>query len=175
MNLAESQLFKLTITWPAAYDTRWAFKTLCMVFNFWYIAGNFFTAAFTLIGYFKVTWQLAMKLFQGKISEWAHCKIYDVRRQQCSVTCKCSLMTTVTASLNFQLQNFQLYNKSLKDSVVPRDLSVSLGFPSETLRFLGDKINCLPRDQSLSVYCRLGCNLFMMLCYSGQCLEVRIS
>ena len=115
MNLAESQLFKLTITWPVAYDTQWAFKTLCMVFNFWYIAGNFFTASFTLIGYFKVTWQLAMKLFQAKISEWAHWKIYDVRRQQCSVTCKCSLMTIVTASLNFQLQNFQLYNKSLKD------------------------------------------------------------
>ena len=33
MNLAESQLFKLTITWPAAYDTQWAFKTLCIVFN----------------------------------------------------------------------------------------------------------------------------------------------
>ena len=27
--------------------------------------------------------------------------------------------------------------------------------PRETLRFSGNKINCFPRDQSLSVYCRL--------------------
>ena len=55
MNLAESQLFKLTITWPAAYDTQWAFKpfVLCSIQVdkwFCYIAGNFFPAAFTLIG-----------------------------------------------------------------------------------------------------------------------------
>ena len=37
--------------------------------------------------------------------------------------------------MNFQLQNFQQYNKSLKDGS------------------LGNKINCFPRDQSLSVYC----------------------
>ena len=107
---------------------------------FCYIAGNFFPAVFTLIGYFEVTWQVTMKLFQAKIFEWA------TLQNKCTVTHKCWPMTTIAASLmNFQLQNFQLYNKSLKDWCQGKqlicfllNLNVSLGFPSETLRFLGD-------------------------------------
>ena len=103
--------------------------------------------------YFEVTWQLTMKLFQAKISEWA--ALQNLWCQRVTVYCyprKCWLMTTVAASLmNFQVQNFQLYNKSLKDwcqgkklIFFPLNFNVSLGLPSETLRFLGDKIHSLP-------------------------------
>ena len=36
-----------------------------------YTAGNFFSTAHTLIGYFDVTWHLTMKRFPAKIPEWA--------------------------------------------------------------------------------------------------------
>ena len=36
-----------------------------------HIAGNFFLTARALIGYFKVTWHLTMKLFPAKIYERA--------------------------------------------------------------------------------------------------------
>ena len=58
--------------------------------------------------------------------------------------------------MNFQLQNFQLYNKLLKDwsvgrglILIPENINVTRG----TLRFSGKRINSLPTDQSLSVYC----------------------
>ena len=57
--------------------------------------------------------------------------------------------------MNFQLQNFQLYNKSLKDRSVGRQLILipeNINVTRGTLRFSGNKINCLPTDQSLSVY-----------------------
>ena len=45
-----------------------------------YIAGNFFSTARSLIGYFDVASHLTMKLFPAKISERATLqKIYDVR------------------------------------------------------------------------------------------------
>ena len=56
-------------------------------------------------------------------------------------------------SMNFLLQKFQLYNKSLKDRslgkqliLFPSNLNVSRG------GFWGNKINCFPREQSLRVY-----------------------
>ena len=57
--------------------------------------------------------------------------------------------------MNFQLQNFQLYNKSLKDWSVGRQLILfpeNINVTRGTLRFSGNRINCLPTDQSLSVY-----------------------
>ena len=50
-----------------------------------YISGNFFPTARALIGYFKVTWHLTIKLFPAKISQ----QIYDVREWQCTVTRFC--------------------------------------------------------------------------------------
>ena len=48
--------------------------------------------------------------------------------------------------MNFQLPNFQLYNKSLKDWSLGKQLIV---FPSYvgTSRFWGNKINCFTRNQ----------------------------
>ena len=51
--------------------------------------------------------------------------------------------------MNFQLQNFQLYNKSgwcLRKQLIFLNLNVSLS------GFSGNNINCFSRDQSLSVY-----------------------
>ena len=80
-------------------------------FNF-YISGNFFPTARVLIGYFKVTWHLTIKLFLAKISE----QIYDVREWDCAVTRESWPTSVVTARFNEfpELQNFQLYNKTLK-------------------------------------------------------------
>ena len=125
--------------------------------------------------YFEVTWQLTIKLFQAKISEWA--ALQNLWCQRVTVYCyprKCWLMTTVAASLmNFQVQNFQLYNKSLKDWCPGKQLiffPLNSMFPSASPRKHWDswetKFAVSPWDQSLIVHCRLGCNLFMMLCYS---------
>ena len=62
--------------------------------------------------------------------------------------------------MTFQLQNFQLYNKSLKDwflgkqlTLFPKNLNVSPSSASGNLEILGKEINCFPLDQSSSVYC----------------------
>ena len=61
--------------------------------------------------------------------------------------------------MTFQLQNFQLYNKSLKDwspgkqlTLFPENLNVSPSSASVNLEILGKEINCFPLDQSSSVY-----------------------
>ena len=64
-------------------------------FNF-YISGNFFPTARALIGYFKVTWHLTIKLFPAKISE----QIYDVREWDCAVTRESWPTSVVTAWFN---------------------------------------------------------------------------
>ena len=99
-----------------------------------------------------------------------HCESYDVKRE--TVHCypvNSSLLTAVardgwnlSAVFKFCFSFVLLYNKSLNDWSLgnsefcfPR---ISM-FPStssrETMRFSGNKIHCSPRDQSLSVKCRM--------------------
>ena len=70
----------------------------------------------TLIGYFKVTWYLTMKLFPAKISEQA--TLQNLWRQRVPVLCYLWMLTQQPllqlGFMNFQLQNFQLCNKSPK-------------------------------------------------------------
>ena len=56
-----------------------------------YIAWNCFPTARALIGYFKVTWHLTMKLFPDKIS--ARGTLQDLWRQRVTVYC-CPQMLT---------------------------------------------------------------------------------
>ena len=60
----------------------------------------FFPKVRALIGYFKVTCHLTMKLFPAQISQQVTCKIYDVRGQQYTVTHECWPTTAVTTRFN---------------------------------------------------------------------------
>ena len=78
-------------------------------YSYCYIAGNFFSTARGLIGYFEVTWHLTMKLLSGQ-----HCK-----KSMTSGGNNAMLPANVDqwpplqrGLMNFQLHNFQLYNKS---------------------------------------------------------------
>ena len=126
----------------------WHFFWSCMCFCC--IAGNFFPTARALIGYFEVIWHLTMNLFPAKISGQA-----TLQKCMTSEGNIAMLPANVDRWPPLQLQNFQLYNKTLKDWSLGKQLIL---FPSnlnappwETLRSSGNKINCFPRYQSLSV------------------------
>ena len=83
--------------------------------SYCYIAGHFFSTARGLIGYFEVTWHLTMKLLSGQ-----HCK-----KSTTSGGNNAILPANVDqwpplqrGLMNYQLQNFQLYNRSLIFSCV---------------------------------------------------------
>ena len=95
-----------------------------------YIAGNFFPTTRALIGYFEVTRHLTMKLFPDKSLSGQRC-VTSGGNNALLPTNVDGRPPLQRGLMNFQLQNFQLYNKSL--------------------RFSGNKINCFPREQSLSV------------------------
>ena len=82
----------------------------------------------TLIGYFKVTWYLTMKLFPAKISEQA--TLQNLWRQRVTVLCYLWMLTQQPllqlGFMNFQLQNFQLCNKSPKYWSLGKQLCISL-------------------------------------------------
>ena len=112
-------------------------------------------SALCLIGYFEVTWHLTIKLIPAKISERA--TLQNLWRQRVTLHCypPCLPTTALRGLMNFQLQIFQLYNKSLKDWSVERQLILfpeNINVTRGTLRFSRNRINCLPTDQSLSVY-----------------------
>ena len=80
--------------------------------------------AHALIGYFEVTWHLTMKLFPAKISERATLQNLWCQR----VTASALLPTNVDwrPPLQQGLMNFQLYNKSLKDWSLGKQLILFL-------------------------------------------------
>ena len=65
--------------------------------SFCFLAGNFFPTVCTLLGYFKVTRQLTMKLFPAKIFEWATLQNLWRQRVRCFVTRECLPTTAITA------------------------------------------------------------------------------
>ena len=56
-----------------------------------YVAGNVFPTVRALVGYFKVTWHLIMKLFPTKISERA--TLQNLRCQRVTVHCYLLMLT----------------------------------------------------------------------------------
>ena len=94
-----------------------------MAYSCCYRAGYFFLTARALTGYFEVTRQLTMKPFPAKISE--RTTLQNLWRLRVTAHCYSRMLTDRRPPLkrgfmNFQLENFQLCNKSLKDwSLVP--------------------------------------------------------
>ena len=86
---------------------------------------NCFPPVRSLIGYFEVKWHRTMKLFLAEISERA--TVQNLWRQRVTAHCYRGMLTD--DRLYSEVMNFQL-----------------------TLRFSGYKINCFPRDPSLSVW-----------------------
>ena len=131
----------LSISIPCVYN-----KSNC------YIAGNFFSTARGLIGYCEVTWHLTMKLFPAKLSERSTFPMTSEGNNAMLPANVHRWPPLQRGLMNFQLQNFQLYNKSWLNDwslgkqliLFPSNLNVSL---VGTSRFWGNKINCLPRDQ----------------------------
>ena len=113
------------------FSMSYSFQMQSGIWNnsFCFLAGNFFPTACTLIGDFEVTWQLTMKPFPAKIFERAKLKNLWLQR-----------VTLLPANVDRQpllqrgFMNFRLYNKSLEDwslgkqlSLLPSNLSVSIG------------------------------------------------
>ena len=120
----------------------WSFEFLpCGRFikSFCYIARNFFSSARGLIGYFEITWHLTIKLFPAKISERVTLqKSMTWEGNNAMLPANDDRWPPLQRCLmNFQPQTSQQYNKSVKDWSL--------------VRFSRNKINCFPRDQSLSV------------------------
>ena len=116
-----------------------------------------------------VTWHLTMKLFPAKCHERATLrKLWRQTGNSSLLPAKCWPLLHVTAGISAWFSNFAfvffcyityhlmtgpLGNSEFcfpRISMFPLTLS-PLTLSRETLRFLGNKIHCSPRDQSLSV------------------------
>ena len=112
-----------------------------------------------------VTWHLTMKLFPAKCHERATLrKLWRQTGNSSLLPAKCWPLLHVIAGISVRFSNFafvlfcyitnHLMIGPLGNSefCFPR-ISMSPSTSSrETLRFLGNKLHCSPRDQSLSVY-----------------------
>ena len=98
-----------------------------------YVAGNV-SQQRAVIVYFEVRWHLTMKLFPAKIS--VRETLQDLWRQRVTVYVD-QRPPLERGLMNFQLQNFQLYNKLHKNWSRGKQLIL---------------FDCFPRDQSLSVF-----------------------
>ena len=115
---------------------------------YYYIAGNFFPKAHSVIGYFKVTWHLTMKLFPAKISEQA--TLQNQWCQRVTVHCNPQMLTTITVRFNeFPASKFPAITNYLKTGPLGNS---SFCFTSENIEILrkpnylfplGPVINCL--------------------------------
>ena len=112
------------------FSMSYSFQMQSGIWNnsFCFLAGNFFQTACTLIGDFKVTWQLTMKLFPAKIFERATPQ--NLWRQRVTVLCYPRMLTD--DHRYSKVSWISSYNKSLKDRslgkqwiMLPSNLNVS--------------------------------------------------
>ena len=133
---------RFVLNFPQPWGTPSLALKFCMIYcfqmqsgiwnnSFCFLAGNFFPTSCTLLGYFEVTWQLTMKLFPAKIFELA--TLQNLWRQRVTPLCYPRMLTN-NRRYSEVLMNFQLYNKSLEDwslrkqlILLPSNLNVSIG------------------------------------------------
>ena len=86
--------------------------------NFWWEKQFFFPTACSLIGCFKVTWHVPMKLFPSKISQpvtLQNSMTLEGNSALLPANVDRRAPSVQRGLMNFQLQNFQLYNRSSED------------------------------------------------------------
>ena len=116
--------------WHWNFAISYSFQMQSGIWNnsFCFLAGNFFPASYTLLGYFEVTWQLTMKLFPAKIFEGA-----TPQKLWCqSITVLCYPRMLTDDDRYSKVSWISSYNKSLKDRslgkqliMLPSNLNVS--------------------------------------------------
>ena len=118
---------------------------------------NFFpSTACDLIGYFAVTWHLSIELFPAN-SLWAGNSAKSMTSEGNSALLPANVDRRPPLLLPLLVFLFVLYNKSLNDWSLGKQFILFLS---------GNKMNCFPRDQSLSVYCFSFCSVIGSVIYT---------